>query len=162
MSEVQIRAAKLADAAEISTLVRQSAQKFIVADFTPEGAKTLLDSMSAEALEERIRSGYRYHVAQLDGQLVGVVGVRGDFHLYALFVAEPFHRRGIGRRLWNHALAECLARGHRGPFTVNSSRMAVPVYGQFGFQVTGEEIDIGGVLSIPMQLILEPTGEPNG
>lgn len=36
----------------------------------------------------------RYHVAESAGKLVGVVGVRDDTHLFHLFVAEGFHRRG--------------------------------------------------------------------
>ena len=81
--------------------------------------------MQPEAIAGYLDSGYRYHVAEtVGGEIVGVVALRNHAHLYHLFVAEDFQRHGIGRSLWKAAMAEALAHGNSGEFTVNSSRFA--------------------------------------
>src|SRR5690606_40652166 len=79
-----------------------------------------------------MEAGFDYHVAEVAGEIVGVVGMRDGSHVYHLFVAEEHQGRGLGRALWEHAKAECLRRGRPAAFTVNSSRGAVPIYERFG------------------------------
>ena len=43
--------------------------------------------------------GRRYHVAEVDGRVVGVIAVRDDRHIFRLFVSRRFQRRGIARAL---------------------------------------------------------------
>lgn len=155
--DVNIRIAGKADAVAISRLISALADKYIVGEFSAEGRETLLRSMRPEAIAGYLDRGFRYHVAEAaDGEIVGVVALRDDTHLYHLFVAEACQRRGIGRSLWKTALAEALARGNRGEFTVNSSRYALPVYERLGFVAGTEEIDANGVVAIPMKLVVRP------
>lgn len=105
-------------------------------------------------MRQRIASNYCFHVAEAQGQVAGVVGVRDGAHLFTLFVAEDFQGQGLGRRLWELARAECLAAGNPGAFTVNSSKYAVPVYERFGFVVAGPVQSRSGVLFVPMKMTL--------
>lgn len=149
---MDIRAATPDDAPRISALLRDLAGKFIAHEFSEEGAGRLLESMSEAAIRSYLESGYRYHVAEEDGELAGVIAIRDNCHLYHLFVSERFQGRGLARRLWTLAKAVCLDAGNPGVFTVNSSCYAVGVYEKFGFVRQSEAIDISGVISIPMKL----------
>jgi len=149
---MQIRRATIEDAAAISDLIRPLAERYIANEFSPEGAANLLASMEADAIEGYLASGYEYHVAEEDGMLVGVVGVRDNSHLYHLFVADEFRGRGFARELWRVARDACRAAGNVGEFTVNSSRFAVGTYRKFGFVETGPPETKNGVTSVPMKL----------
>lgn len=151
---MEIRQATLTDSTGISELVSGLAERYITHEFTPAGAETLLRSMRPGAIEDCMRSGYDYHVAELDGRIVGVVAVRDNSHLYHLFVDEHYQRRGIAGALWRVARDACLSRGNPGTFTVNASRHARPVYERFGFTAQSAARDRDGVVSIPMKLTL--------
>lgn len=148
-----IREAKPEDAEGISALVTSLAS-FILADPKDlEAAAPFFATVTPEALRGYLGCGrFRYHVAESNGELAGFVGVRDDQHLYHLFVAERFHRRGLAARLWEVAKAAARAAGNPGRFTVNSSRYAIPVYERFGFQATGPEVPKDGVTFVPMAL----------
>jgi GNAT superfamily N-acetyltransferase len=98
--------------------------------------------------------GYRYHVAVDEGVLAGAIAVRDNRHVYHLFVAESFQKRGLARQLWTIARDASLAAGNPGEFTVNSSRFAVSVYRRFGFAESGPPDERNGVVSVPMRLRL--------
>ncbi len=57
-------------------------------------------------------------------------------------------------------MADALARGNPGEFTVNSSRYARPVYECPGFVAGPEPVDSRGVVTIPLKRVLEG-GENN-
>ena len=146
---VAIRPLDKVDIPAVAELLRVLSEKFIVHEFSESGRQQFLFNNSCVAIERFVSDGFRYHVAATRGEdIVGFVGIRDNRHLYHLFVAEPFQRRAIGRRLWEVARDECRSTGHTGPFTVNSSSHAVPVYERFGFRRTAPVQDHGGVDSV--------------
>ena len=149
---MQIREATIEDAPAISDLIRPLAETYIAHEFPPEGAANLLASMEPGAIEGYMTSGFKYHLAEENGAVIGVVGVRDNSHLYHLFVADEFRGRGIARELWRVARDGCREAGNVGDFTVNSSRFAVEMYRKFGFAETGPPETKNGVTSVPMKL----------
>ena len=147
---MEIRAATTHDAPAISALLRSLADYFLADPDRPEDAEAFFRTITPEAIAGFIDGGrFRYHVAEAQGVLAGAVGVRDGAHLYHLFVAERFHRRGLATRLWEHARAEA---GNPGRFTVNASRFAVPLYERLGFTATGEVEVKDGIAFQPMVL----------
>ncbi len=149
---MEIREATIEDALAISNLIRPLAEQYIADEFSPEGAANLLASLDADAIEGYFTAGYEYHVAEEDGVLVGVVGVRDNSHLYHLFVADDSCGRGLARELWRVARGACREAGNSGHFAVNSSKFAVGMYRNFGFLGAGPPQTRCGVTSIPMTL----------
>lgn len=147
---LDIREATVDDSESISNLIYALSTKYIAHEFTVEGAKTLLNSMQPDAIRKYIQSNYRYHVVEIDGQIVGVVGVKDNCHLYHLFVADEYQRQGIARKLWQVALEECVSKGNTGKFTVNSSKHALSAYEKLGFVIRSEPEERNGVVCIPM------------
>ena len=62
--------------------------------------------MTPAAIAKYIRRGYRYHVAENENVIVGIVGIRDNSHLYHLFVAESHQGRGMAKALWEKAMNE--------------------------------------------------------
>lgn len=149
-----IRVAGEDDAEAIAALIADACALHVLPDFMPEGRRHFLDDHGPDAIRQRLSADFRYHVAEEAGVLAGVVGVRSGNHLYDLFVAQSRQGLGLGRRLWDRALADALNGGTRERFTVNSSRFAVPVYERFGFVAVAPVQERNGVLFVPMELPL--------
>jgi ribosomal protein S18 acetylase RimI-like enzyme len=155
---LRIRVAVPEDSESISRLICELVDKYIAKEFSSQGREFLLSTMTADVISRNMQSGYRYHVAEISGLLAGVVAVRDNAHLYHLFVAEQFHRKGIAKKLWQLAMNECLRDGNTGEFTVNSSAYALGVYKRLGFIAQSGPQEKNGVVFYPMKLIVQ--GQP--
>lgn len=142
-------------------MVRVLSRRFITPGFSLRGEKFLLDTMTPAAIRELMQKGYRYHVAEIEGSIVGVVAVRDDKHLYSLFVAQEHQRQGIASKLWGVAMEACLRNGHTGEFTVNSSEYAQEVYKSLGFVAQEGPRIKNGVVFYPMSLQVDQQDRVN-
>ena len=156
---LRIREAGPEDAPAVAALIGSLARFFLADPDAPEAAAAFFRTITPQAIAGYLAGGrFRYHLAEVDGELAGLVAVRDDSHLYHLFVAEAFHRRGIARRLWAVARRAALDAGNdTGRFTVNSSLFAVPLYRGLGFVATGEPRVQDGIAFVPMERV-EPAG----
>jgi GNAT superfamily N-acetyltransferase len=145
------------DIEPVARLLSELAKDFITGEFEATAQNRFLVENNAEAIRGFIATTFRYHVAEMNGELVGFVGVRESKHLYHLFVSRPLQGRGIGRKLWELAKKECEACGHHGAFTVNSSDHAMPIYERWGFRRDGPAKTSNGITYNPMKL--EATGQ---
>lgn len=152
---LRIRVATAADAERISALLTCLAEEFIVGEFSPEGREQLMSGFKVDAIAARLASTeYRFHVAEASAELAGVVALRGDRHLYLLFVERSWHRQGLARRLWSVARAAVPAAVER--WTVNASAYAVPAYERLGFRRVGGPQERLGVEFQPMEWVAGP------
>jgi GNAT superfamily N-acetyltransferase len=149
---LRIRLATTADARAIGVLVRRVTRLDVLPGQSATAAAYLLRSMTARAERDALSSGRRYHVAELDGRVVGVVATRDDRHVFRLFVSRRFQGRGIGRALLFRAIADCRRRSGTRKFTLNASANAVAAYRKMGFAVAGShrKRGAGGVRATPM------------
>jgi len=154
---MDIRKAKPDDALAISKLIKSLAH-FFTLNADGSGAERFLQSLEPESILRLITAeNFSYFVAYQDAELVGVVAIRDDTHLYHLFVAERVHRQGRGRRLWAHAKDVAVQAGNAGCFTVNSTVYAVQSYESLGFKVAGLKTERDGIAFVPMRLDLAET-----
>ena len=147
---IAIRPLQPRDIESVAKLLEALARDYITPEFSLDGQQLFLSKNNEDSITGFVNEGFRYHVAHLNGQIVGFVGMRDNKHLYHLFVATVLQRQGLGRRLWEVARAECIAAGNPGEFTVNSSKNAIGVYERFGFVRTAPTQDSNGVLYNPM------------
>lgn len=152
VTDVRIRILQFEDIPSIVNLLHELAEEFITSEFDANARRAFLEKNNQSAIEKFVSDGFRYHVAETSEGPIGFVGVRDNKHLYHLFVARPFHRQGLGRRLWEAAMSECRAAGNTGNFTVNSSNNAVAVYEHFGFVRSAPMQNNNGVFFNPMTL----------
>jgi ribosomal protein S18 acetylase RimI-like enzyme len=149
-----IRQAAEADAQGISALIYSQshhrtpiptgpAPPEFIAGFVPETIRGYIASPR-----------YRYLVALIGEQLVGVLGIRGGQQILHFFVADSYQRRGVARALWARAKSELLTVADEIRMVVNSSIYAIPVYERFGFKVMGPRVEGAGVTYVPMQLVI--------
>ena len=146
-----IRKAEISDAGQISAVISRLSVKYIACEFSAEGRQRLLDSISPVRIRKHIESEYDYFVAENDGEVIGVVALKDDCHLYHLFVAESHQRCGIATKLWELVFELSLKRGNKDGISVNSSRYAQRFYEHLGFVALSGPGTRKGVISIPMR-----------
>jgi GNAT superfamily N-acetyltransferase len=118
-----------------------------------KGAEPFFESIAEGAIERYITAeNFVYYVAENEREIVGVVAVRDNKHLYHLFISPRYQRCGLGKQLWQYVRQRAIAAGNPGEFTVNSSLNAVPVYQAFGFVPTSSVVEAYGVSFLPMRL----------
>lgn len=98
---------------------------------------------SARDFLEMVEADYAsYYVAELDGQIVGCCGIRklaDEGEITNVAVTAPHRRKGIGRRMIKHMLAEAKEKGI-GSCTLEvrvGNRPAIRLYESFGFKGEG-------------------------
>jgi len=149
---LQIRPARLEDAASISALILSASGDFcspvdgripawFVASVSPQSIAGYL-----------VDPAYHYLVAEFGEALAGIIAVHERSYVFHLFVSPDYQRRGVATRLWERAKTEALAAGNTGGFQVRSSLLAVPLYARFGFVITGERAEKNGIAYVPMFL----------
>lgn len=81
-----------------------------------------------------------------NGALIGFIGTKNEgSHISLFFIHSKFHRRGIGRQLFDSVYAN----QPQMQITVNSSSYAVKFYESLGFSKTSEEQETDGLKNIP-------------
>ena len=158
---MKLRPAHIDDAVAISALVQRFLSEFTISP-DGSGAELFLESVSVNAEASYITdSRYRYIVATEETMLAGFIALRDDSHIFHLFVASEFQRRGLAKQLWNAAKAAAESAGNRVGFTVNSSPFALPIYERFGFERNGSLVEKHGICFVPMYLPRTSPGSIN-
>ena len=117
--------------------------KFEAPEYSPEGVAAFRASLDDK---ERTRQLDFYGAFDAE-KLVGVLCMRAPQHIGGFFVDDAYHRRGIGRRLF-----EAMRQDYETQvFTVNSSPYAVEVYRRLGFVPTDTEQLTDGLRYTPMR-----------
>jgi GNAT superfamily N-acetyltransferase len=148
---MEFRAGSPPDADAIAGLIA-SFQSELTDDPSGAGAEEYLASVSVRAEREYLASArYRYLLAYSGSQLAGFIAIRDGSHLFHLFVERAHQRQGVARALWERALHELGPPESQGPFTVNSSLAAVPVYRALGFLPAGSLRSVHGISFLPMR-----------
>jgi ribosomal protein S18 acetylase RimI-like enzyme len=150
-----IRPLEPADLPAAAALLHRTAGEFILHESCPEDAVAFLAQHDEAGLRRNLAAGFVYHVALVQDELVGFIGLRERSHVFHLFVDAHRQRRGVARRLWEAARHAALAAdggaGHAGVFTVNASNAAVPFYEALGFVRTAP-MQVAQVRYNPMRL----------
>lgn len=98
-------------------------------------------------LELILKNGITYFGAYDEEKLVGLVGIRlKEGHICFFFVDGAYHRRGIGRSLFEFVKSRVYVR----PITLNSSPYGLPFYNALGFKAVSAEQTVNGIRFTPM------------
>ena len=136
---------------EACDLVARVFKDFVGIVYSNEGVHEFLQYAQPELLSQRLQTNHFALVAEIHGQIGGVIEVRNHDHISLFFVEGEWQRRGIGKQLWRHALERCLAnRAGLKKITVLSAPEAVGAYCTLGFETEGPEQTVKGIRFVPM------------
>ena len=155
MPDVTYRLMQAGEAEELHRVVMRAFDEFVAPDLPEGGRATFSDYASSVRMRERQRGTV---VAVSEGRPVGVgrVGRRHEIpHVDLLFVEKEMHGQGVAREIVRRLL-EIARRDDPAAerVTVNATRYAVPFYSRVGFEPSGEERVMAGIISTPMEIAL--------
>ena len=122
-------------------------------EYEPEGVKNFHEFVKGEELKNMFALGaYKaWGACDENGVIVGVLGVRSNWHISLLFVEPSLHHQGIATSLlkivFREAAEDCATE-----MTVFSSPFAVPFYHKMGFTDMGREKTTDGIRYTPMSI----------
>ena len=152
-NDIIFRLMRPGEETEVHDLVAAVFNEFVGCHYPPEGVREFLSYIQPNLLRERFLSNHFTLVAAHGAAVVGVIEVREGSHICLFFVDARLHGQGIGRGLFERALAMCREnRPDCAVIDVNSSPNSVGVYERLGFHATGPEKTINGITFIPMAL----------
>lgn len=104
-----------------------------------------------EALEweDMAPNGTWFVAVDARAELIGIVHLAVDGHLYRMAVLAPWRRQGVGAALLTMALAEARRQGHTQAH-LSAQTHAIPFYARHGFQPEGEVYQDAGIPHISM------------
>lgn len=137
-----MRAEELPEVAALATRVFDAS---IAPGYSAEGIASYREYATAESFASRA-GDHRLLIAERDGDIIGMLELRGAAHVSLLFVSSTEQRRGIGRLL----LAAADEMSDAEVMTLNATPNAVPAYVRLGFDATGEEQERNGIRFVPM------------
>lgn len=152
ISDIEIMEATREDWEEAMELAWITFLKFEAPEYDKEGTENFLKFISDERLYRMFLIGeYVLAVAKdIDGKIVGMVGVRSKNHVSLLFVDERYHRQGIARTLLSYVQNNVNERTGSCTMTVNSSPYGHDFYEKIGFYETGGRVKTDGIIYYPM------------
>lgn len=118
-------------------------QEYESPEYSAEGIRTFHDCL----LDPDFVQMLKIYGAFAAGKIIGMLATRDNGnHIALFFVDGNYHKRGVGRLLFEKARADNIA----GKMTVNSSPYAVTVYRHLGFLEMAEEQLTDGIRYTPM------------
>lgn len=118
-------------------------------DFDEEGICTFKSFVNNEQLMDELT----IYGAFINENLIGIIGTKlAGRHLSLFFIQKEYHRKGIGRLLFNQVLNDYPVE----EMTVNSSTYAIKFYQSLGFDKTDKRQATDGITYTPMKY------KPNG
>jgi len=146
--DIQIKTLELFQRDEALELVWKVFLKYEAPDYTKEGSEEFFKSIHDDEWLNQIKMYGAYD----KDRLVGVIATRQEgTHIALFFVDGEYHRKGIGRQLFQKILEDNKVNY----MTVNSSPYAVPVYEKLGFEATDVEQVKNGLRFTPMKYQVE-------
>lgn len=143
MKEIKIERLDASYIDECLDLVWQVFSEFEVPVFPKEGGaeyKRIIE-------ETREKKNITFYGALDKGKVVGVLGMRENNHIGYFYVNKSYHKRGIGKSLFNRMTEDY----EKKTFTVNAAPYGVPIYTRLGFLPTDKEQNVRGVIFTPMK-----------
>ena len=96
---------------------------------------------------------YAWGAYDEENVIVGIIGIRKQWHISLLFVEPRLHHQGIASLLLKQAFKEAADAGIT-EMTVFSSPYAVEFYHKLGFTDTENEKTVDGIRFTPMKIEL--------
>lgn len=143
IDEIEIRKIKDHEMNDCLNLVWKTFLEFEAPDYTQEGIEEFKKSIyDNDWIKQRIFIG-----AFKNNKLIGMIATRNSNHIALFFVDGKYHKRGIGRKLYQYAIKQ----NNTGYFTVNSSPYAHEIYKHLGFIDTDKKQSVNGLIFYPMK-----------
>lgn len=148
---MEIRELKEEDIRNALNLIWKVFEEFEVPDYSSEGVEEFKKFISIDNIINKFKKNeLRLWGYFNDYKLIGIIGIRNLNHICLLFIDKDYHRKGIGKKLFNIVKEKCIRYEVIKNITVNSSPYAIEFYHRLGFIDTDKQQISKGIKYTPM------------
>ena len=140
-----IKLANNQDLPEINKLIKTIFLEEYLTKITSQGSDNFLKFISYESLLKRKNGGSKIWLYKINIELVGVLEINRENHIFLYFVKKKYRGEKIGKALFNYVKKQI-----SGDITANSTDYALPIYQKLGFIQTGIPKNRGGIIVSPV------------
>lgn len=127
-------------------------QEYEAPVYKQEGVETFHGYIQVDVVRQKVSSGKMILFGCFsEEELVGMLALRDQNHISMFFVKTEYHRKKVGRQLFQSCLNYVSTNSEHHVITVNSSPYGVGFYHKLGFVDTGEEQERDGIRFTPME-----------
>lgn len=138
---------------DVLELIKTVFMEFEAPDYSQEGIQTFMNFIEMKSIQKMLDDGIlKCWVCIKDRRIVGVVASKNLSHICMLFVDKAYHKKGIGKQLFDEFVKDVKISSDKAMLTVNSSPYAVGFYHKMGFKDTDNELEKDGIRFVPMEL----------
>lgn len=120
--------------------------------YTEEGAAQFYDFISYTSFLEKFENKEVTLFGAYEGvQICGMIALTNSGHICLFFVRKAFQRHGLGKALYQTAIAYVQRELHVAKITVNATPQSVEIYEHLGFGKVAEEQEQDGIRYVPME-----------
>ena len=143
MNEMMIRKLEKTEIKQAFPLVYEVFCEYEADNYPEDGKHAFRDAIYSEDFLDMLSAFGAFE----EDRLVGIIATRNEGrHVALFFVDGDYHRKGIGRKLWDAVLEDSTAE----EITVNSSEYAVNIYRKLGFEQAENLREENGIRFVPM------------
>lgn len=154
-SEINYRLIKDDEFKEVYSLIIRVFNECVSPYYTQQGINTFFGLISFDFFKLKNRDKFII-VAEYKKRVIGIISFIKKSHIGLLFLEKEFHGKGIGKKLIEEGINNCLLKNpDLKTITVNSSPYSLDFYQHVGFIQTSEEVNEKGMLFTPMQLSIK-------
>ncbi|MCF2909630.1 GNAT family N-acetyltransferase [Pseudoalteromonas sp. DL2-H2.2] len=147
---MHVRPAEQKDLDTLSQICMASFNSAIANTLPSAGRDTFKAIAAPAAIAARLAEDNQILVAEIAGQLVGMLELKAGRHIAMLFVIPSQQHQGVGKALVNAAFELATEQS----VTVSASLPSVRAYQKYGFELAGEVAESGGLIYQPMEATL--------
>jgi len=152
---MEIEHIKLKDIIEASKFIKKVFDEFIAEDYSEKGAGHFYELIDEQSIQQRFLNGNMIIVAKSENRITGYIEITNLNHIYLLFVAKEFQKKGIGRKLIYFSLNMLIENNPElTRVTVNSTSFAIKFYEKLGFGKMADFQYKNGIISYPMSIMI--------
>lgn len=145
---MEVREARLTDAGKMSQISMASFMAAVAPSLSQQGIESFQQIASEQGFYQRMQQDNLMWVAVHQDEVVGVIELKQGQHIATLFIDPNMQKQGIGRALINKAVTNA----RKELITVKASLISVLAYKRYGFELSGDIAEAGGLVYQPMQL----------
>lgn len=142
-----VRKMKETDVAAVSAVCMASFTCSVADSLTEQGVSTFTKIAASEAFLERMNGDNVVLVAEVHGEIQGIIELKAGRHIAMLFINPGHQKQGIGKAL----LTAVLQHARVETVTVKASLSSVPAYNKYGFKCSGKIAESAGLVYQPME-----------
>jgi GNAT superfamily N-acetyltransferase len=87
----------------LSNMVNNVFEEFVGKDYSDIGNNTFKDFIEPKNISERLgNNNNKCFVAKYNNEIIGILEIRNKDHISLFFVKKEFHKKGIGKKLFEY------------------------------------------------------------